>query len=397
MQTHDLHIIKKIAYALLIIFAVFLLAEIGARCYLAVKHKKPEVFLYGRAFIDSVIQKSKSREVPGSRIPLTYVEVREKADEAFKKRHTRDLSILISKPIEIIFGDFPAHINKFGFRNGDIELTKDGGRVRIMALGGSFVAGYGVKDNETWEVLLEEKLKKLPGRYEVINAGHVGDNMDHLLISLIDKTAKFKPDYLILFSAYNNQRLVKREIVLPLFWKIPYYISKVSLLYAGLHRRISVILHKNSNNFTNKQRIKTTRTDIDNLMKRYRKRLKEIYTVCNENNIRLILGLQPEFFPRDLKNLQDLTDEKQLMKLDQKLEKRNYLHFYEFGYYMQGRFNLEMKSFAEENSILLFDGVSVFPKDKSPYFMDCIHLNPKGTSLIADSLYLFFKGVFQTQ
>ena len=82
-------------------------------------------------------------------------------------------------------------------------------------------------------------------------------------------------------------------------------------------------------------------------------------------------------------------DEKKIAGLGEVIKKAGRLSYYEFEYYMQGRFNLEMKRFAQENNILLFDGVSIFPADKYPYFSDEIHLNKNGTSLFEKSLYEF--------
>jgi len=82
-------------------------------------------------------------------------------------------------------------------------------------------------------------------------------------------------------------------------------------------------------------------------------------------------------------------DENELAAIGKKLEANGYLTYYEFEYYTQGLFNMEMKRFAEQNGLLVFDGISVFPENKYPFFTDQIHLNQKGTPIFADALYAF--------
>lgn len=156
-----------------------------------------------------------------------------------------------------------------------------------------------------------------------------------------------------------------------------------------VREKSSLMFFKDNNYYLYNYTISVKEPDVETALNAYRKRLNQIYTVCRENDARLILGLQPEFIPNGLKGLQNLLDEKKIAALGAQVKKKGYLSYYEFEYYMQGKFNLEMKKFAQSNNILLFDGVSIFPEDKYPYFSDEIHLNKTGASLFAKALYEF--------
>jgi len=377
---------KKVFFSLIVIAVFFLTLEISARVYHFVKYKNTSSFFYGKKFIINCIDSLKNRSSPSI---YSYLRPEKQVDEIFEKRKTTSFPVQVEEPrIQNLLG-YPGYINRFGYRNIEIELKKYPGTVRIMTAGGSFVMSSGVDDSSTWEYLLNEELKKLPGKYEVINGGRGGGDINDLLRFLISVDVKFEPDYLILFSAYNNHKLLNQEHRLSLGWRISSFFYNISQFYAMLREKISLILYKDNNYFIYNFEIKLKKRDADDLMGRYRKRLEQIYTVCGENNINLILGFQPEFIPNGLKNLQDLLNQQELSLIGEKLEKQNYLTYYEFEYYLQGRFNIEMKKFAEEKGIFLFDGINIFPKDKYPYFIDQIHLNQKGTAILAKALFSF--------
>lgn len=257
-------------------------------------------------------------------------------------------------------------------------------------MGRSFVAGIGVADKETWTYLLNQRLQSLSTRYEVILAERAGGaTIDSVLSNLIDRTVKFDPDYLIVFSAYNNHILPRHSRKLSLGWKMSNFLYNISFSYATLREKAALMMYKDNNFWLYNYDIATTKREVDDLIKAYRKRLDQIYVVCKENNIEPILGLQPEFIPVALENLQDLLDEEEILRMGRKLERQGHLMYYELEYYLQGRLNLEMKEFADQEGILLFDCVSIFPKNKYAYFVDQIHPNAKGTLLIADELHSF--------
>ncbi len=100
-------------------------------------------------------------------------------------------------------------INRFGFRsNGAAEPTaqKPDGVFRIIALGGSNTFGFAVSDSQTWPAQLERVLnKKLPGRFEVWNAGLSAYTMTQKVEYARQIVKKYSPD-LVLFQHYNSGR-----------------------------------------------------------------------------------------------------------------------------------------------------------------------------------------------
>ena len=380
-------IVKRLLFNLLMIALFFVMIELGARCYHFIKYKDPTVFLYGRKYFAVLADKIRTGMLRGQKesgggAPPTV-------DNIFENRNKKNTPLARKEPQKVILQGYPSYINGFGFRNDDIELQKPAGAVRIMMLGDSFVMCVGLDDKFTWERLLSDSLKDRPSRYEIINAAGGGTDINQQLTNLIDKVVQFKPDYVFLFNAHKNSLLLDYKTEYSLGWQISNFFYNISQCYAMVREKSALRTFKDNNYYIYDYRVKITKPEIDKLLGLYRKRLEQFHTVCRENGIDLVLGLRPEFIPSGLKELQHPLDEARLMSMGEKLERQGYLTFYEFEYYTQGLFNMEMKSLAKKRGLLVFDGISAFPIDKYPYFIDQLHLNPKGAPIFAATMHDF--------
>lgn len=110
-------------------------------------------------------------------------------------------------------------INEWGFRDKEYTLTPDSNTVRTIFLGGSFVAGSGVADNEVMDVILEDRMNASATgtKYEFLNLGCPSyDFVDCVVQFEEDNLAKFQADYVVFFSQgkdlYKNARDLVRCI-----------------------------------------------------------------------------------------------------------------------------------------------------------------------------------------
>lgn len=100
-----------------------------------------------------------------------------------------------------------AHINQYGFRGGGpLEVAKQAGKLRIMAIGGSTTFDtQATDDDHTWPARLEFWLGKLGASpVEVINAGVPGYTTLDSLIRLQAELYRFQPDILIVYEGHND-------------------------------------------------------------------------------------------------------------------------------------------------------------------------------------------------
>jgi lysophospholipase L1-like esterase len=96
------------------------------------------------------------------------------------------------------------HMNNYGFRGKDVEMKKPDGTIRVIVLGDSFTMGDGVKLEDTFCVLLEERLRKENRRVEVLNFGMSGWNTSDQVAYLREIGVRFNPDIVIVAYVLND-------------------------------------------------------------------------------------------------------------------------------------------------------------------------------------------------
>lgn len=95
----------------------------------------------------------------------------------------------------------PVEINSHGLRGPETEYKKTSGTFRILNLGDSVAMGWGVREEETYGRRLEFLLNEQRGgdlRYEVINAGVPGWNLENALAYLQAEGLNYEPDLILL-------------------------------------------------------------------------------------------------------------------------------------------------------------------------------------------------------
>lgn len=106
------------------------------------------------------------------------------------------------KPFE---RNYDAHLNSRGFNDVEFQTEKEPGVYRIIGIGDSFVFSV-VPYRHNFLTLLEERLNAgLPAkRYEVINMGIPGANLEHYRSLLVNEGLALRPDLLLLCVFVGN-------------------------------------------------------------------------------------------------------------------------------------------------------------------------------------------------
>ncbi|MGE5192368.1 MAG: SGNH/GDSL hydrolase family protein, partial [Deltaproteobacteria bacterium] len=113
--------------------------------------------------------------------------------------------------------DYVFRVNRLGLRGPDVPFSKPAGTFRIVVLGDSFVAGYGVAEEHLLTGYLQEELagrtrerpgagESAPRAIEVVNVGRVGTSTIREL-DLYEKLGRrFEPDLVVLAYYLGNDR-----------------------------------------------------------------------------------------------------------------------------------------------------------------------------------------------
>jgi lysophospholipase L1-like esterase len=95
----------------------------------------------------------------------------------------------------------PVDINSHGLRSPETTYEKPPGTFRILNLGDSVVMGWGVREEDTYGRRLESMLNEQSSgklRFEVINAGVPGWNLENALSYLQAEGLRYEPDLILL-------------------------------------------------------------------------------------------------------------------------------------------------------------------------------------------------------
>ena len=99
------------------------------------------------------------------------------------------------------FQGISVDINSHGLRGPEIAYEKPLGTVRILNLGDSVAMGWGIREEDSYGRRLDSRLNERRAddvRYEVVNAGVPGWNLENALAYLQAEGLKYEPDLVVL-------------------------------------------------------------------------------------------------------------------------------------------------------------------------------------------------------
>ena len=276
--------------------------------------------------------------------------------------------------------------NNLGYFNGEagnksVEVPKPKNLIRINCIGGSTTGNYLMKDNivYSYPLELERILKKKHNiDIEVNNFGHGGYNSADLFVSFALQNIETKPDYVIIYHAYNDIRSYltpgfssdyfhSRKNLGEVYWK--YFLSsKIPNIKLSF---INYIINKHLLSFNeNYSLLDTIAKGEANLnqdyklgLKTYERNLQHIIDICKSNKIKVILS--------------------------------SYCFHLYTGISKEPSHNLYQKIVLEENEVIkklslknnlpFVDSANLIKKTDEN-FVDSIHLSPEGMKQLANLL-----------
>jgi lysophospholipase L1-like esterase len=112
------------------------------------------------------------------------------------------------------FFEYQGRSNSLGYRDREHPVEKPPGTYRIVVLGDSIAAGYRIaRGEETFPVLLEERLRRAGLPAEVLNFGVSGYNTEQEVETLRTRALRFAPDLVVVAYCHNDRRPPDPRIV----------------------------------------------------------------------------------------------------------------------------------------------------------------------------------------
>jgi hypothetical protein len=144
---------------------------------------------------------------------------------------------------EGISGGQKVTINRWGMRDKDYEQTPPPGTRRIALLGASHVFGSGVKNDETFGAIIEDRLNNEYSsdsgiNYEILNFGRQGRTALHQTMILEQKVLAFQPDTIIYITHPKDPSRLVQVLARQVFQghTIPYPYVESILEQAGINK-----------------------------------------------------------------------------------------------------------------------------------------------------------------
>ncbi len=131
--------------------------------------------------------------------------------EAFFRKRSDFLLREIVPSVSTVLGGAPVKSNRLGMRDREYEQIKPANTYRIVLLGASNDMGWGVKNDQTYENLVEDNLNsRVPdarySRYEILNLSVAADSILQRVQRLEQVGFEFQPDAVILsVTAVDDQ------------------------------------------------------------------------------------------------------------------------------------------------------------------------------------------------
>jgi len=138
-----------------------------------------------------------------------------------KKAFFRDRSDFLLKDLvpstSTVLGGMPCTSNSLGMRDREYEKLKPANTYRMVLLGASNDMGTGVKDDQTYENVVEDDLNsRLPdarySRYEILNLSVAADSLLQRVFRLEQEGFQFQPDAAILSVTAVDEQFVASHL-----------------------------------------------------------------------------------------------------------------------------------------------------------------------------------------
>jgi lysophospholipase L1-like esterase len=382
---------KKIAFGAITVVIVLSALEGGARLYAAIRHDNPRALLYGIAFLGRLAEGSRVDTVTA---PFAVLKDQEAAtDRAFALRHAparfEDWRADQPPAGQVLVGDVSATINRHGFRGHELTPTTNGATTRIGVFGGSFVFGHGLRDDETWTMLLERRLAAGGRSVEVLNFGNNGANVYGVLSTLVHVTRHLPLDVVVMVTAYNNHALLPIERHHTWARVADFYLYNLSLLHVMVKEKLSVAAGHPVDYGLYRQQVRVDAAAVDEWVTSYRTRLRQAAQLCRERNLQLVLVGQPQVFFDARIDALDMYDAGEVARVQRELSAGRPLWLADLEFYLQARLNIAARDVAAGEGVAFVDAANLFVGRKARYFLDQIHPNRAGSEVIANTLAAF--------
>ena len=358
---------KRLRYALLTFFLVFLGIEVAARVgsYL-MNGRNPYYLLYG-------FRSWSNEEGVGHTVKL---------DGYFK----------FPENVVIEYGTpEPARINALGFRGADFTPEKPAETFRVICMGASSTFGYLNADPDTYPVRLEGLLGD---GAEVINAGIPHFTTDHILACLEQELLGYQPDVLTIYTGCND---AVRPMAETNIQKVQRVLDEYSAGYAALRKGVNAtfgdVFFGQWTPYLQWMTAEGIQRQIDLHLEMTRGNFEKIIAQAKQADVPLVIVRQPItlWFERESRDIVTADSprtayEQEYAELEQRFQEEGVLRGYEVTLYVHHHLNAAIDELAREHGLTVVDNVALLAEEPDGLGSK-VHLTASANERLAQALF----------
>jgi len=295
-------------------------------------------------------------------------------------------------------------INSDGFRNSfDFREPKPDGVFRIVAMGASSTFGYTDHDDETYPVALARRLNtSYPGRrFEVLNLGIPHFRLEEIVALAEAELRALEPDLVTLYAGYNNSMVYKPRSEGSRLYRLKDWLYEHSVAWRSVHPMVAELYYELTRALNRDLvgvpnlmiPVTVDRTQVDHtraqIRQGYRAALREFVELVRSSGAIPVLISQGYTLHGQQFGLtggwQSYRDE--VARVEARLDRDGEIPA-PFATLLAHRDLMDdLAAFAQDNGLLLVDGIGALDADRSEMMATFVHLTPAGNERLARAIH----------
>ena len=404
---HSTGLWGKLAFAAYLVIAVALLLEIAFRGYFALQ-AGPRVLAFGTPWYRNAFGESREKQLREQyHQELQGWNENEDTLDTVSKHRNKKVGYLKFFPNEAKYikdidtGEIiPVTINSHGFRGADYSIDKPDNVIRVLTLGASSTFGFYSRDNETYPLMLEQRLNARcngPKRYEVINFAIPDARAEQIRSMLIAEGLALDPDVITFYEGRNDSSAIHpmdfRQSQkatqasagwLQSAWNATTHTSILARFlddWSNMNTEVSAASALESLNTVG---ARTSRAFIGDLeeIREIADRRDILFIVANQQaNSKSWFGI-PEAQRQSMKGV---TYRDEAANIERIMQRGEPISGYEFNFLIHGRLMQDLEKWAHDKNLPFVDVIKLLDQDRH-HLVSWVHLDAYANSKIADVL-----------
>jgi hypothetical protein len=397
---------KKVLYAGMLLFLMFLLMEAGVRIIFAF-YVGPKAFLYGTDYFRDYVLPPGSADITLG----TGVDAHRKGSHSAVGNTDQQIGTGSGGYAKYVpgeskidfdeFGDrFSVSISDRGFRGRNFELEKPPGTIRVVTLGASSTFGYYDRDDETYPHYLELELTKITEntKFEVLNLGIPHLTSTEILELFSAEALPLDADVITFYEGINDSSQMpetvwsaKKDTREMDSWvrRLRTQLGSMSLLrdvYVATRARLMIVALADSllvsDVFTYDH--KDLQLHVVGKSERFLKNVSALRKACVDRGI-IFVVLSQQARSMMIEDVKGITYEDEIGLVRRKLLETGAITHQEKTFLTHKILMDDLKSWAAINGVPFADVIEALDQDRS-MVVSWVHLNPRGNRVIATVL-----------